>query len=850
MATTQRPRRATPARHAGASRGAGARRPPVRLRRRIPEPGPGAKILIFFGVMGAASLLFALALLPSVGAAGRVASRMASHLSVFEAGGRIEFPAEPLRSTVYAADGSVLATLFGAENRKYVPLSQVNDITRKAVLATEDAKFYEHRGIDIVGIVRAAAANFASGDVAQGASTITQQLARNAFPEIGTERTIQRKIHEAQVAIQIERAYEENCGTADPKRCTKDKILELYLNRVYFGGSVYGMGTAAEYYFSKDVADLTLPEGALLAGLIAAPERFSPENDMAAATERRSHVLRRMVDTRAITDEEAAAAEATPITLQIKPPKKPRYPFFVTYMRNRILEDPAFGTTREARANTLFQGGLKITTTLDPKLQKAGEAAAKRYLPLKEDPETATAAVDPRTGAIKALVSSQKFEKSQVNLATGEGGTGRQLGSAFKPFTLTAAFEQGIPSSKVYNGASGQTVDCGPGNAPYRVNNADGGGGYMDLWSATQGSVNAVFVQLSVDAGLEKVAETAHRMGIKSPVPPFCSMSLGTAEYNPLEVASAFATLANEGKHCEPFSIAKVIDRNGVETLNRLEKKPKCPQVVDKDIAVLAVNMLKRVVCCGTGTRAQLGTWPQFGKTGSTNDVTNAWFSGCTRQLCAATWVGHQEENLPMFNVHGIKVFGGTWPAQIWHDFMAVAMRGLPAVDWPGAPRPPGAVVPDVVGKTQEEAVKILDEAGFTPIAEEVPSLEPIGVVSEQNPGGGATVSAGSAVTIGVSNGKVPKNKVPNLVGLTEKEAKKRLKKAGFLVTVVYQPATNPALNGTVASQAPGTGTKAKEGSTVTISVWQYTAPPPSPPPSPPPTSPPPSPSPSPSPSP
>jgi membrane peptidoglycan carboxypeptidase len=788
-----------------------------RQRDPLPLSDSALRAALFLGVVGIAGLLFALALLPSLGAAGRAVQRFNDEFVTIRTEAELAYPRPPVRSTVYAADGSVLATLFGDENRKIVRITEINELTRKAVLAIEDTKFYEHPGIDVVGIFRAVVANIKAGEIAQGGSTITQQLARNAFPSVGTERTLARKLLELKVARRLEQEY------------SKDQILELYLNRVYFGRGVYGIGTAAEFYFSKRAEELTLPEAALLAGLIAAPEKWSPATDLEAAVGRRNQVLLRMANLGWITDIEAQQAIASPVELRLKPPGEARAPFFVRYLTNRILEDPRFGATREARKHLLFQGGLKIHTTLDPRLQQTGAKAVRKQLPLPKDPESAIAAVDARTGGIRALVSSLSFKKSQVNLATGEGGTGRQSGSAFKPFTLVAAFEQGIPQMKVYNGASGQTVDCGTGHEPYTVHNADGTGSYMNLWTATQSSVNAVFVQLSVDAGLGKVVEVARRMGIQSPLAEVCSLTLGTSEVTPLEMASAFSTLANEGKRCEPFAITRVVDRDGNEVFR--QKRGKCAQVIDKKIAALVVNMLQRVVSAGTGTAANLGARPVFGKTGSTNDLNDAWFTGCTRQLCAATWVGHKNALIPMYNVHGVeRVYGGTIPATIWHDFMSEATRGMAVVGFPPAPPPEAATVPNVLGKSKEEATTILAEANFTPVIEEIPALLPAGQVAAQSPGAGARVTAGSVVVVHVSNGEISTVKVPNVTGLTEAKANAKLAARGFVPTVQYLGTADPAQNGIVANQSPPPGSPAPPGGQVVLVVWQLT-PPASPPP-------------------
>lgn len=803
------------------------RRAPAPAEREPTIADGGLKLVLLIFVIGLGAGMFALALLPAVGAAGRTVQRFSDEFTRLGADVELTFPRFPERSTIYAADGSVLATVFLDENRKVVRLRRMGDLARKAVLAIEDERFYDHPGLDYRSILRAVVANVTTGEIQQGASTITQQLARNAFGisvcgEQGqrpsdpcTERTLARKIAEARVAMRLEEEY------------SKEEILELYLNDVYFGRGVYGIGTAAQFYFSKPPKKLALHEAALLAGLIAAPEQFTPVNNRAAALERRNVVLGRMADAGFITPQEAQEARETKLGLAVRDPtERQRAPFFLQYLKNQILSDERFGKTFKARQRTLFQGGLKIHTTIEPKLQRAGLETARRWLPDAEDPESAIASIEASTGAIRALVSSQNFDQSQVNLATGQGGTGRQAGSAFKPFTLVAAFEKGIPPAKVYNGASGQEVDCGPGNPPYRVVNADGGGGKMDLWSATQRSVNAVFVQLSVDAGLENVVEVANRMGIDSELLPVCSLTLGTNEVTPLEMASAFATLANGGKHCEPFAIQRVLDRRG-KPLEGFPKKPKprCKQVVEPEIAALTVNMLENVVGGGTGTRANLGTWPVFGKTGTTNDYGDAWFVGCTVQVCTSSWVGHEKGRISMSSVNGFSpVYGGTIPALIWHDFMLQAMQGLPAQSFPPTPqiRWPTVRVPDVVGRPVGEAERVLGEAGFAAVVEEVPSKEPAGTVVGQSPRGGARVTLGTTVNLQVSTGKAPRTKVPDVVGMTEPQAKAALRNAGFAISVSYEKTNHENQNGIVAAQSPGAGSRAKEGSTVTISVLRY----------------------------
>jgi membrane peptidoglycan carboxypeptidase len=776
------------------------------------------KALLLVLSLGVGAVIFALALLPPVGAAGQAVLRIADEFNQVAEDVDLAFPRIPERSTIYASDGTVLATLYLDENRKIVRLNQVDDVTLNAVLAIEDARFYEHPGLDVQGILRALVRNVRAGEVEQGASTITQQLARNVFSTIGTEETLARKVQEARVAMRLEDEY------------SKEEILELYMNEVYFGRGVYGIGTAAEYYFGTNVRNLTLPQAAMLAGLISSPETYSPVNDKEAAIARRNVVIARMEALGMITEADAAAAMAAPLGLDITQVgnENARFPFFVEYLKAEILSDRRFGRTERARIKTLFQGGLKIYTTLEPTLQRAGDRIVARRFPDPRGPQSAIAAVDTDTGAVKALVGGRNFEESQVNLATGQGGTGRQSGSAFKPFTLVAAFEQGVPLGKVYKAASGQYVQCGQYGGRYQVFNAgDGGGsGYIDMAAATQGSVNAYFVQLAVEVGPPKIVEVAGRMGIRSPLEPFCSITLGTHEVTPLEMASAFGTLANHGVHCRPFGITKVEARGKV--LLR-QKHGRCEQVVDRQIADDVAGLLRLVVSSGTGTAANLGQWPVFGKTGTTNDSADVWFSGCTSQVCAATWVGHPEARVPMPGA-----YGGTVAAPVWHDFMLVAMRGLPPRPLPATPQPEAAQVPDVVGLSRAEAIEVLVDAYFTPVTESVPATQPIDVVVGQSPSGGASAVAGSQVVIRVSNGKAPTAKVPNVVGLTAGSASAQLKNAGYMVQVKFQKTEDKKLDGRVAAQAPGSGVRLEKGATVAIVVYRYEKPkggPPSPPP-------------------
>jgi 1A family penicillin-binding protein len=760
-----------------------------------------------------AALVIASGLYPILSTAGRVVVKFNQQF-LGEDTGPLKIPTFPVRSTIYAADGSILATPFLGENRRIVSLENVNQTTRNAVLAIEDHGFYEHGAVDVYSIIRAAFANLRAGTVVQGGSTLSQQLIKNL--ETGGEQTFARKIKEAQDAMRLERSY------------SKDQILETYLNVVYFGHGVYGLGTAAEYYFAKKATRLNLPESALLAGLIASPETWDPIAHPDSALARRNQVLRRMSSLGWITGAEYDQATAEPIELSATKRlgnSLGREAHWVKYVENQILhDDPAFkkilGKTYAQRRDALFQGGLKIYTTLQPSKQAGARAAVAAHLPTPgvappADPESAVVSLVPQTGAIQAMYSGPSFKKSQFDLAS-QGQ--RQTGSAFKAFTLAAAMERGIPPGKVYNSASPLTVpsaECPPSG--WNVSNAEpGNGGYMNLWDATKYSVNVIFAQLIGDVGPTNVADTAERMGINRKVPAYCSLTLGSFEVTPLEMTSAYSTLANGGIHCRPFAITRVDSLEG-KVLYRA--KPKCDQVIPATVAHQVTAMLEGVVSGGTGWRANIGR-PQAGKTGTNQAFRDAWFMGYVPQLATGVWVGYAKGQIEMRSVHGIEVFGGTFPAEIWHDFMLSAVQGLPWRDFPEPPPQRAGTVPDVVGLQQEDAKDALAEASFTAIASEVDSSEPAGTVVAQSPGGGTAAVLGSAVSISVSNGQgPPQAKVPDVVGLKKDKAVANLEAAGFAVDVRYKKVPDASQDGRVLSQKPDGGITANEGATVTITV-------------------------------
>ncbi len=748
--------------------------------------------LLFALVIALGGALVALVLLPLVGTVGVSVNALNDRLEAAGGGVKIRIPHFPERSTIYARDGSVLATIYLDENRDVVHLSHVAEVARKAVLAIEDDGFYQHGGINVPSVLRASIANLIAGRITQGGSTITQQLVKNAVIE-DTEQTFARKFREAALAIRMERRY------------TKDQILELYLNDVYFGNGVYGIGTAARYYFDEPPSELTLAQAALLAGLIQAPADYDPVTHPKAALARRNEVLDRMQALGWITSEEADRARGQPIRLAhgAGQTRQKVQPFFVYYLRNLILDDAghefdAFGTTRQQRIHTLYQGGLKIYTTLDPAWQRYAQQAVDSSPSINRfrGPDVSLVSVDAQTGAIRAMLSGKDYRRDQLDLVW-HGR--RQVGSAFKPFTLVAAFEEGIPPGKVY---SSRSPFCSPAwtSADHCVSNAESGDhGYIDLWTATQDSVNVVFAQLALDVGPSNIAEAAHRLGITAPLDPVPSITLGTEEVSTLDMASAYSTLANDGVRCRPYAISRVLLPGGKPLYRH---RPDCHRAIEPAIARQVTAMLQRVVCCGTGRAAALGR-PVAGKTGTAQDYTNVYFAGYTPQVATAVWVGFPQGQVPMDSYYGHSVFGGTLAAPIWHAFMARATSGLRTESFPAPPPPKRGTIPDVVGMRSVEAQKAIEHAHFTAIVQKIDSFEPVNTVLSQSPEGGVSAPLGAGVKLFVSNGEGKPVVVPRVVGMRLADALAALTSAGLDPKVHWVGVTDPDRNRVVLSQSP-----------------------------------------------
>ena len=789
------------------------RRPDPRPISDRPAFKPLALLLLVPVILLASGLLAFVIAPPFVGVALGV-MRVDTKLSTLGAD-FTRIPRFPERSTIYANDGETeLATVY-LDNRELIRLKDVSKVAQKAVLAIEDSGFYEHGALDWSSMVRAMIENAKAGDVVQGGSTITQQLVGATLGLNQFDQSFEGKFQELALAIRVEEKY------------TKPEILELYLNQVYFGNGVYGIGTAAEFYFQKPARRLTLTEGATLAGMIRVPEYYDPIDHPKKALIRRNEVLVRMgalgpdspVGISSIREERA---KARPLGLPegVGRISQKHQPFFVRYMIQQVLENAsgqfdALGRSVKARKRTLFEGGLKITTTVDPSWQEyAQQAADQPYsvgLPSngKAHPDTSIVTVDTRTGAIRTMLSGKNFRRDELALATDPHPTG----SAFKPFVLAAAFEQGVPPTQTYSSTS---PFCSPlwQDEDGCVSNAEGSGkGRVDLWTATEDSINVVFAQLILDIGPETVPPVASKMGVTNDLPPVASLATGSAEVSPLDMSVGFATLANGGVHCTPYTIETIV-RDGKPLY---EHEPDCERVLRPDIAHLISAMLQRVPVSGTAAGAfslGWGPWPLAGKTGTADLNKAVWFCGYTRQLATAVWVGSNGNPYSLGSV-----FGGTVAAPIWRAYMIRVMQGQPALGFPEPPPPPTATVPDVTGLDREAAVTQLDAAGFNAAVTEVESLEPAGVVVRQIPAGGSTADLGITVRLEVSNGKPPRTTVPNVIGMSGDAARSAIEDAGFVVDVAFQQVEDKDKDGTVLRQDPPGDTPAAEGSTVRIVV-------------------------------
>jgi penicillin-binding protein 1A len=595
---------------------------------------------------------------------------------------RVPLPAEvPTAQTVVFLDQTgkrEIGTLSAQENRRVVSLDRIPEHARRAVLAAEDRDFYDHGAISYRGLARAAASNLLRRRISEGGSTITQQYVKNAFPGVGRDRTLFRKLKEAVLAVKLERKF------------SKDKILEFYMNTVYFGRGAYGVDAAARTYFSVPgkrrvtAQSLTPAQSALLAGVIRSPEFYGRKDHAASAKVRRNYILQAMVDRGWLSAKQGRAAMASKLGVSwaAKPQgiANSRAPFFLEKVRQYLVA--RYG------AQAVSLGGLRVRTTLDLDMQRQAEEAVNQALDVPSAPRAALVAMDPRTGAVRAMYGGRNFERRQFNYAT---NAIRQAGSTMKPFVLARALSDGISVNSVFPGPEELIVD-GEDFKNYDDENY----GQMTLTDATRLSVNTIYVQLMQQVQPRRVAQFARQHGLAAeldgrpgpdhdPRPledapvlkPVLALSLGSGDVTTLQLASAFGTWANRGIHMAPHLVERVVDSQG--RVIEDHRRQQGTQVVAPIVADTMNLVLRGAVENGTGFRARLDGREVAGKTGTTSLYTDARFVGYTTDLVTSVWLGYDKPEEKLVNVYGLRgVSGGTVPAQIWHNFMDVATRNRP----------------------------------------------------------------------------------------------------------------------------------------------------------------------------
>ncbi len=727
------------------------------------------------------------------------------------AAGIPEFPNLSRLSTLFSADGVQLAEL-SLRGSLPVPIEEIPEHVKGAILAAEDGDFYAHRGADFESTLRAAVATV-RGTSIQGGSTITQQVVRNLGID-GKEKTVQRKIAEIAWAAEMERKY------------SKDAILEFYLNSVYFGWNAYGIRAAGLEYYGRELAELSVGEAAALATAIRNPSLYDPRDrtpnesgltGQELVEERRVSVLDEMVEMGQITEGEAEAAASIPLAASIIPHQNFPEPAELVRISavGSLLNDPKFdavlGTTPEDRLIAIFgcpaddveceltsrlKGGLVITTTVDFHFQTRANEILRSWLPVSPTgaaaPTGAITTVENGTGAIKVMAGGLDFGEDieagqrDYNLAT-EGQ--RQPGSAAKPFALIAYLEQGGSLNSYWNISSPLVIECevvcgDSGGKTWTVRGGRAGGGLRNLEASTYFSTNPTFAQVGVEVGPEAMADVANRLGVASELPLVFSLALGAGEVSPLDMAAAYSTIANYGTRNEPYLIQRITDEEGTVLY---EAAPETEQVLDETLAAVVVNTMKKVVSVpgATGNGANIGR-PQAGKTGTNQSFRDAWFVGYVPQYSTAVWVGYADAQIPMTNItiNGqtySRVFGSSVPVPIWKEFMTEFLADVPPEDFP--PIPPGSSkfyvvpsteVPDVLEDpliTEKAAGQLVYFAHLRPVFEEVASLEPMGTIVSQTPDPGAKLSHNGAVFMEVSTGEPPTFPLPDLRNLTRTEA-------------------------------------------------------------------------------
>ncbi|EXU65354.1 penicillin-binding protein [Streptomyces sp. PRh5] len=658
----------------------------------------------FLGVSALAGAVMAGLALPAVGALGLAAKGTVEEFDGIPA--NLKTPPLSQRTTILDAKGGEIAKVY-SRDRTIVKLNDISSYMRQAIVAIEDARFYEHGAVDLKGVLRAVNSNAQDGGVSQGASTLTQQYVKNVFVEEAgddkekvaqaTRQSIGRKIKELKYAIKVE------------KELGKKRILENYLNITFFGQQAYGIEAASQRYFSKSAKDLKLEQAALLAGLVQSPSRYDPINAPESAKARRDTVLRRMAEVKDITPAQAAAAQKKPLGLKVSMPRSGCITavkgagFFCDYVREIMLNDPTFGKTAEARAKRWTQGGLTIRTTLDPQAQESVQKSIKKHVYQSDPVATAVTLVEPGTGKVLGMGQSRPYgfgeNETQINLSADKsmGGSnyGFQVGSTFKPITAAAAIEQGKKPYQRYSSPYKMKYPSPVTTCKGTWSNDEGATveneneeevGPYGMKEATAKSVNTYFVQLISDIGVCPVTQMADKIGAKradgqehNQVP---SVTLGSEGFSPLTMANAYATFANRGVYCSPVFIESITGPGGKKL-----KVPqsKCSRAMSEKTADTINKLLRGVVEDGTGKQAGLQSRPSAGKTGTTDERRAAWFVGYTPNMAGAVWVGGpgpkgvKMENITIGGVPHDKVYGADTPGPIWKDAMSGALDGKEA---------------------------------------------------------------------------------------------------------------------------------------------------------------------------
>jgi penicillin-binding protein 1A len=721
-----------------------------------------------------------------------------------------------------------------------VASDQIADVMKQAIVAVEDKRFFEHHGIDLHGIARALWADLTNQKVVQGGSTITQQFVKNAFT--GQQRSFGRKLREAALAWQLEQQW------------SKDRILTAYLNTIYFGNGAYGIEQAAEVYFHEHASALTLSQAALLAGIPSDPSLYDPATRPSWARARRAHALSNMLEQQDITPEQYLAALRAPLPrpqdIHLPGAQGPAQ-YFTNYVKQLLVDK--YGTGR------VFGGGLQVHTSIDLNLQEMARQAIAKWLPSDTGPSAALVAIDPRDGRVLAMYGGRSFKESQFNLAVqGE----RQPGSAFKPFALAAALKLGISPSQTFV-SHPVTISLDSGKTWY-VHNYEGANlGTIDLESATIHSDNTVYAQLARIVGPQKIEDAAHGLGITSHLDPFFSIVLGGEAVNPLEMARAYSSFANNGKRVDGSLFGN--HPRAIVSVGGKANAPVPVQALSSNDAAIVDKFLQEVVLEGTGVRAQLSDGrPVAGKTGTTENYGDAWFVGYTPQLAVSVWVGYPNKLRPMTSeFHGGPVAGGTFPALIFKTFTDAALPylGAQSQEFPNASFPspvtesvvfrdgiwqrnngvcrntvslaffsgegpshlanclPNEVeVPNVIGQSVDDATATLSSQPLKAEAIYKPALpgQRVGIVVGEIPHIGSHMR--QLATVRLVLAKPLHGVVPSVIGLSSDRAQSLLSDAGL------EPQVTGLLAGSgtrehVISQQPMGGTAAAPGMKVTLVV-------------------------------